>query len=430
MIQPPSSLSGTSGQPITIRALNDGQVTIDAQNGNFAVLLGGTGSSGSQYIVIDGINAKNGREALYRIRGSNNTLRRVIGWNGTSGMSNSYIFSVTGVNNRVEDGAGWGMNARKIFDGAQNGNAGGGGFRRCWGEWNDHPQGVPNPNNTFQLGYNTQNQIFENIIATQRALDDVGDMEGSIGIFSNPTDGPNSISPTKLLGSIFYVTPGTSHPGEAVIRSGSISNMYAKDIVAYVPPTGYSSQRPAWFISCNSPHPPCTNNVMDNLLVIHGGTALLNQSGSGYSLPNLKQGQGLAAATGGVSPFVLLPGICTRYVNGVLTSTPLWPWPMNQRILDARSAGGFASVNVTTAMESFFGTIPPQCRSDSGVVPPEPNITDGHAEPGKETGRYGGFKLLPVEECDSACLLRMWMEQYPEHRRRHHAKDHDRIAQQ
>ena len=95
MIVPPQSVKGTADKPITVRAEHDGKVTLNA-TGGFAVLLGNNDGSGNAYMVIEGINAHHGGEALIRVRGSNNTLRRVIGWDGTSGQDNSNIFNITG----------------------------------------------------------------------------------------------------------------------------------------------------------------------------------------------------------------------------------------------------------------------------------------------------------------------------------------------
>ncbi len=39
--------------------------------------------------------------------------------------------------------------------------------------------------------------------------------------------------------------------------------------------------------------------------------------------------------------------IMKRYVNGVETSKDLWPWPMNQRIIEAMKFGGYSPVDVT-----------------------------------------------------------------------------------
>ena len=79
--------------------------------------------------------------------------------------------------------------------------------------------------------------------------------------------------------------------------------------------------------------------------------------------PGFREGKGLVAATGGTSAFLLLPGICQRYVDGELTTTPLWPWPMNDRIKEARALAGRPVVDVTATIEALLGTIPAACRS-------------------------------------------------------------------
>ena len=53
------------------------------------------------------------------------------------------------------------MNLRKVFNGSQVGDAQGGGFRRCWGEWNDHTEGESYPMSTYQAGYGSRNQLWE-----------------------------------------------------------------------------------------------------------------------------------------------------------------------------------------------------------------------------------------------------------------------------
>ncbi|MGH9895686.1 MAG: hypothetical protein ACREA0_27620, partial [bacterium] len=55
--------------------------------------------------------------------------------------------------------------------------------------------------------------------------------------------------------------------------------------------------------------------------------------------------------------------LCYRYTDGVRTMTPLWPWPMNQRILEATTASGHTPVDVTAEIELLLGPIPAQCRA-------------------------------------------------------------------
>ncbi|MBM3333468.1 hypothetical protein FJY63_02290 [Candidatus Sumerlaeota bacterium] len=47
-----------------------------------------------------------------------------------------------------------------------------------------------------------------------------------------------------------------------------------------------------------------------------------------------------------------------RYCDGVLTPEPLWPWPMNGRIMDAMKCAGYAPVDVTATIERLLGPIP------------------------------------------------------------------------
>jgi hypothetical protein len=63
-----------------------------------------------------------------------------------------------------------------------------------------------------------------------------------------------------------------------------------------------------------------------------------------------------------VSAFELLPGICKRYVGGQLTNDPLWPWPMDARIREARALSGMPALTVTAEIEKLLGPIPAACR--------------------------------------------------------------------
>ena len=139
MIAPPAGLKGTQAAPITIRAEHDGRCYLDAQHQTFAVDIGWHDGRSNDWFIVEGINGKNGLEAIMQVAGSNSVLRRVVAWDGTSGAPTQGI-SVVGYGSRAEDCASWGMNLRKIFQGSQSGNLLTAGYRRCWGEWNDHPE--------------------------------------------------------------------------------------------------------------------------------------------------------------------------------------------------------------------------------------------------------------------------------------------------
>jgi hypothetical protein len=62
-----------------------------------------------------------------------------------------------------------------------------------------------------------------------------------------------------------------------------------------------------------------------------------------------------------------------RLLNGQVTTEPLWPLPMEQRLTTAQQRWGLPLVNVTQAVEAMLGEIPNSCRSDSTPVPPDPS---------------------------------------------------------
>ena len=368
MISPPAGLKGTQAQPITIRAEHDGQVLLDAAHQDFAVNVGWHDGRSNDWFVVEGVNGKNGLEAIMSVAGSHSVLKRVIAWDGTSGAPTQGI-SVVGYGSRAEDCAGWGMNVRKIFQGSQSGNLLGAGYRRCWGEFNDWPQSDSGPTNTLQIGYNSTNQLFENMVMTWDTLDQGGETEGIVGAMTTNTAGkPNEVDGTRLLGSILYVRPGSTYSPATVFQSQNTTGFSVVDLAMVVPP-GYPTKYPAYLHACSTP--ACSRNVCTNCLAVHDGRPVTNMAGAGWTLPGLRQGKGLAAATGGRSAFELLPGICKRYVGGQLTNDPLWPWPMNDRIKAARVASGYAAVDVTATVEKLLGTIPETCKHD-GTVPPGP----------------------------------------------------------
>jgi hypothetical protein len=50
--------------------------------------------------------------------------------------------------------------------------------------------------------------------------------------------------------------------------------------------------------------------------------------------------------------------ISGRYVDGVRTNAPLFPWPMNARIIAAMTLAGYTAIDVNADMKAIFGTIP------------------------------------------------------------------------
>ena len=377
MITPPAGLEGTATLPITVRAEHDGAVLLDAQHQGFAVYLGKHDGRPNDWFVIEGINGTNGLESIMRVASADSVVRRVVAWTGTSGAPTDGI-SIVGLRSRAEDCAAWGSNLRKPLQGSQAGNLQGAGYRRCWAEWNDHPETDQKPNNTLQIGYNSTNQLFENLILTWDTRGQTGDTEGIIAAMTTNTAGKaNEVEGTRLLGALLYLRPGATYSATKLFQAQNTTGFRVQDL-AMVVPSSHPSIKPAYLYHCGTP--PCSGNVCTNCLAVHAGQPLVNENASGWTLPGLRQGQGLAAATGGRSAFELLPGLCTRYVDGVLTPEPLWPWPMNERIKAARAQSGFPVVDVTAAVEAALGPIPAPCKGEASppggdTTPPQVTLT-------------------------------------------------------
>jgi len=127
MINPPKGLSGTGDAPITVRAMNDGKVTIDGESVNNPVRL-----YHNNWFIVEGLNAHSSRATVVEVSRSNHCIiRRVCAWDAADGNTNIFAAHY-GDYNLFEDCAGWGM-ARKTYSCSQGGNYTI--FRRCFGIW-------------------------------------------------------------------------------------------------------------------------------------------------------------------------------------------------------------------------------------------------------------------------------------------------------
>ncbi len=349
------SVSGASGNPITVRALNDGKVWIDGQFARRPVYL-----KNNNWFVLEGFNAYNGSDKVIVIASSNVTARRVIAWSNSNSLSNAdETFLVAGPNNIVEDCAAFGT-GRKVLSGVQTGNDVV--FRRCWVRFEEHPRAQVNnnPDTSVELGYNALRQTFENIIGTWD--------ESGGGAFNEPegvfrtwgTNGQTLTLNSKVLGSIGYVKSGDTVSTRRIFQADHASSLEYNHVVSFAQPGAFSNVQPFFFEDT----PGATGLKISNSVGIGSATSTIP---SQWQKTNFRQGNSIAAAIGtGNSLYQEVPGICYRYQNGVLSSTPLWPWPMDQRIYDAMVRAGKTPLYVTQQIESLLGTIPSQCRASGG----------------------------------------------------------------
>jgi hypothetical protein len=171
----------------------------------------------------------------------------------------------------------------------------------------------------------------------------------------------------KLLGSIGYLQANAEHAPAKVVYLGGSNEIEVNHVAAYVAPSSHLSHIRPIFLT-NAEVSPAQGLVAKNLTGIGGGGDFI---GSNWSLTNHDS----AASPSGVDSIFTSSGsarLCYRYIDGMLTTTPLWPWPMNQRIINAMQSAGRNAVDVTATIEQIFGPIPSSCRAGATNPAPAP----------------------------------------------------------
>jgi hypothetical protein len=374
----PNGVSGTAAAPITVRAANDGQVIIDGQGANIPVHLY------RDYYVIEGIVARNGNHAVYFISGSNNTLRRVSGYDANPD-DNSDVFAVfDSHNNLIEDcvAAGTGRKMVMIYRGSHNT------IRRCFADWqrwdgrtwcDDWPWG-----DNLQV-YNSDYNIIENSIgygsvpvwsiavqANAPEVSAVGNQVlGSISIFAGmnhdgtvkqwPSVRPQPTECTQLRD---FGWP-SQRAGFALYGNGRITDNVFRDLFAW------GSAGLGLTVILDGEH---SNNVVDHVTLLNNGLDNpADWGGVGAELrpeENWLWDQQAAFWVEGQAEQGIGARLGCRYVDGQLTTEPLWPWPMEDRI---RAEMGFSPTTLLSAILADGPASPPLLapfpQGDSPVAP-------------------------------------------------------------
>jgi hypothetical protein len=347
-------LSGNSSAPITVKAINDGAVLIDGDGVNLPAQL-----SKNSWFVLEGFNVccSSAGVILLKSGSNNNIIRRVVAWHAfdggpKSGTNNQVVAIVYSNNNLVEDSAAFGT-GRYIFAtyaGTENT------FRRTWARWEGYTSNT-GPKTTYQLLYHSNITVCENCLGTWTAerLSDCAQLGFDPAIFKMGTDA-NTL--TLLLGSIAYQkTSAICNPYAGVYPEGEVGgaqHIRITDVVSHVPISGV---RPFNFSVV-------TDGIATRITGIKGRSSTTlkwkvtnwNEATTVARVPNVFTAQDAA-------------NVCFRYQGGLLTTIPLWPWPMDQRIQSALVTAGSSGLDgtngtVTSEIESIFGEIPSLCRDE------------------------------------------------------------------
>ena len=397
MIVPPSGLSGTARDPITIRALNDGKVLLDGQFTRYPVRL-----NSNNHWIIEGLNAKNSSCDVVRIENGSrdNVVRRVVGWDTPIGNTCAIFRALyTSGPNLFEDVAGFGA-ASRIFGCNQQGN--GTTFRRVWGRFEGSLNGN-NVNGAVSTHYTCRNVTWENVLATvdtitqptsatvhnrnepDRSLGRVRDGEtvNPAGVFFTNKNHKtsNRCVNVEALGSLAYITSTAKLGGLTTGYHNTNRDPSAPEAIEC-----YRGQHVAVIVDPD--HPEFRSFRAFGLgkatSVATTFRHITSVSGNGNSFTNWTVQQQSHGTTVGAVPNLWTnrldhagANLCHRYVNRVRTTTPLWPWPMNERIRAATAMAGNYSgpcetcvgehevrtaTDVTAEIEALLGPIPAQCR--------------------------------------------------------------------
>jgi hypothetical protein len=337
------SISGTASAPITVRALNDGQAIIDGEFKRTPVEFGHSRPGQGHNFVIEGIVARNSDGDVWFIRSDNVKLRRVSGYNASVDDNSSIFTFWTRGGGLLEDCIASGT-GRKMILLYQSDNVT---VRRCftrWQQWDGRAFcGVLWPNAETVQVYNGNGNTFENILATgpspvwliavqsnsDAAIANNNKVLGSIAAGAGMANGsaynygPRP-TPTTCGDMVRSFDWPNQRAGVMLWGQGTMQNNVFRDILA----TGNA----ALGFSYDRPYGAgATGTVVDHLTAY----------GNGKYAPAGDGGPGTQAKFNGIVPSNSCIGAATcanggarlthRYVDGVLTNEPLWPWPMDSR---------------------------------------------------------------------------------------------------
>ncbi len=199
--------SGTPGNPITVKATNDGGAIVDGQGTQQPLKIEGVSdTSHRSYIDIEGIVFENSNTSVVRIKWADHiNLRRVSAYNADPD-GNHLAFSIWLSDHiLVEDAAASGS-GRKQYSASDSDFVT---FRRVWGRWFGYN---PDPVNGTPWGsiislYGANDAIVENAIVTKRPANGQEfakqSLNASMGANSNGQIGGNN---NRYLGSVSYDT--------------------------------------------------------------------------------------------------------------------------------------------------------------------------------------------------------------------------------
>jgi hypothetical protein len=381
------SKSGTASQPISIRALHDGEVTIDGEG------IRRPGTISGNHNIVEGIVFQWSSGHTLLVSGSHNIIRRVSAYHSKWNPDNTehaaeynvHGILVTGTNNLVEDCVAAGAERHLFIDHNSQGRSQQNIFRRVFAACTE----FGGCRSEFNF-YGSSDSICENCIGWGDSI------AKSISVHSATWNEEYKCQGNKVLGSMFLrsklygITTGYGFSDqdnyfENILLYGNNYGLRLYDddgggrneTVKNITIVG--TLHPAIIVDSGNPDSTIKNTLIyDNVSAFSGSAdhmSYINAFGNeNNEIPNCTEG--CLSVDPGFSPYLVrlsIPddspmkgagengsdigaNICYRYENGVLTNVPLWPWPMADRI--KKELG----IDVMAELEQLFGPIPAECK--------------------------------------------------------------------
>lgn len=350
---PPTWVRGTAQEPVRIFALNDGAVRIDGEGKRIPCYI-----AHSHFIELSGFDACNSSGDVIAIydNAEDITIRRVCAWDAELNGNTSVVGVFHNRRILLEDVAAWGI-GRKTFQVGQGANDSI--LRRCFGMWSK--SGSTMPKETFSIAYENYRVTAENCIGTMDIEAD-SNTDGIYGIFAPdwyPSGDPNSGS--AHLGCWAFTLPGQTAQwiGAALWNSNKVNDMTWRDNVV----TLSHALAKVRMIDLWNDNPALTNiyrvapkHVYERNTTIGVRTKGDVELGSQW-IPVDSEDYALRPTAAVLFDRTASRGarLWGRYENGVFTNTPLFPWPMNDRIIAGMKASGRKPIDINATAKLLLG---------------------------------------------------------------------------
>lgn len=372
--------SGLPDAPFTIRAAHDGAVVIDGEGMRFPCVVQGMAGSPITDYVIEGVSCRNapataagGDAPIILFYAERITVRRVTAVNGDEAM----IEVAAARDVVIEDCAAWGYGSTPIQVGYSDHVT----IRRCWVEWSAGPD--PDYGSAIALG-DTSDSLVENCFVTATAAPRAA-LTG-IAIYSvvMPADRNRVIGNVALgIAQEAFALAAKMMPitSNQFVDNVSIGGGYSFFIRADVA-LAIKRSTAVDCMSCIAMSPETTDmaSATQSSVIVRSAVAfdsstsplvlafdhhhnVLSDVVTPYRNTMAGPGEvmldpGYDTARYGKGAYLIRPPalatlgdggpagaeILYRSVDGVVSRTPLWPWPMNARILGERGVDVTASI--------------------------------------------------------------------------------------